>query len=86
MAPRSLTSATVDRQRPSLLLDQSHRFGQVVGGAERIAHGAQVVAQVADGDVGSQPGELQRVAPALTSGRSGDHRHPAGERCSVVGR
>ena len=65
---------------PALLLDQAHRLGQIVLGGQRVADTVQVVAEVADGDVGPEPGQLEGVAAALAPGPSGDHRHPARER------
>ena len=80
MASSSRTSTTAERQRPPVAFDQAHRLGQIVLGAQRIADAAQVVAEVAHGDVGAQPGQFDGVAPALAPGPAGDHRHPAGER------
>ena len=51
--------------------------------AEGVADGVQVVAEVADGDVRPEPGQLDGVAAALAPGPAGDHRHPSGKRLPV---
>ncbi len=59
---------------PSLVLDEASGRVQVSLGRERARIGGDIAADIERDDVGTRGGHVQRMAAALSAGRTGDHR------------